>query len=237
MIGRTPMFGSCGELDGRGYVVVERLFDTAAVGALIGCAQRCLDTTAARRGGVRHVMAQDPELARLVHDDPMRSLVAGLLSDRAVAIGCTVFDKSSRSNWLVPWHQDRAIAVNRRADVAGFGPWSIKGGVHHVEPPADVLDRILIVRVHLDRCDGENGALRVLPGSHRRGVVSRRPAVDPVDCPVGRGGALVMRPLLWHASPKADQPSHRRVVHVGFAGFELPDPLDWYERYPLDVSN
>jgi hypothetical protein len=67
---------------------------------------------------------------------------------------------------LFAWHQDRAIAVRDRVDVPGFGPWSVKAGLVHVEPPVDILERMLAVRLHLDDCGEDNGPLRVLPGSH-----------------------------------------------------------------------
>ncbi len=228
-------------IDQYGYDIARAVLSTDAIASLCQALKSLDHDGVRRRGGnayaARNLLTYCDEVRERSCSDPLLGLARSTIGEGARPVKATLFDKMPDANWAIRWHQDQVIAVRVRIEVDGFGPWSIKGGVHHVEPPADVLDRVLIVRVHLDGCDGENGALRVLPGSHRGGVASRRPAVDPVDCPVGRGGALVMCPLLWHASPKADQPSHRRVLHVGFAGFELPDPLDWYERYPLDVSN
>jgi hypothetical protein len=33
-----------------------------------------------------------------------------------------------------------------------------------VHPPAEILDKMLTLRVHLDDCGEENGPLRVIPG-------------------------------------------------------------------------
>jgi hypothetical protein len=55
--------------------------------------------------------------------------------------------------------------VESRLPVPGFGPWSTKSGVIHVQPPAHILERMLAVRIHLDPTDDTNGALRVLPGT------------------------------------------------------------------------
>jgi len=129
------------------------------------------------------------------------------------------------------------IAVKEKHKVAGYEAWSIKSGIPHVRPPAEVLDHMLTVRLHLDRCDSENGPLLVIPGSHRGGILSpdaikrkRNETVEKVCC-VERGGCVVISPLLLHASSKASQPRQRRVIHLEFASTELPEPLDWYERY------
>ena len=82
------------------------------------------------------------------------------------------FDKSPEANWLVPWHQDLTVALRSRREVPGFGPWSVKDGVPHVQPPVERLEQMLTVRLHLDDADEGNGALRVLPGSHRSGRLS-----------------------------------------------------------------
>jgi hypothetical protein len=45
--------------------------------------------------------------------------------------------------------------------------------------------------------------------------------------PVARGGALVMRPLLLHASSKATSLAPRRVLHFVFGPPKLPAGLEW----------
>src|SRR5258708_167808 len=79
--------------------------------------------------------------------------------------------KTADTNWAVAWHQDRTIAVRERREVAGFGPWSRKAGVAHVEPPFPVIAGMITLRVHLDDCDDDNAPLLVAPGSHRLGRV------------------------------------------------------------------
>jgi hypothetical protein len=38
-----------------------------------------------------------------------------------------------------------------------------------------------------------------------------------VDCLVGAGGVVAMRPLLLHASSKAESDRPRRVIHIEYA--------------------
>lgn len=120
------------------------------------------------------------------------------------------------------WHQDRTIVVRERKDVEYFGPWSVKAGVHHVQPPASVMAKMLAIRLHLDESDEDNGPLRVAPGSHRDGCLSADEVLNcrqrpTVICKVPRGGAILMRPLLVHASSCSIRPEKRRVIHLEFA--------------------
>ena len=145
------------------------------------------------------------------------------------------FDKSPEKNWLVSWHQDLTLALRNRCDVPGFSPWSMKNGIPHVQPPVELLEQMLTVRLHLEDADESNGALRVLPGSHRLGRLSAtqiqelRDAVPEVVCRVSAGDALLMRPLLLHASSRSISSRHRRILHIEYAAFALPKELQWHE--------
>ena len=189
-------------------------------------------TDSRRRGGIRDVFQRVPAFVGLARRREVRKIVTAILSKDAFAVRGIVFDKTVESNWLVPWHQDMTIAVQTKSDVEGFGPWSMKEGIHHVRPSVDVLRRMVTIRVHLDSTDGTTGALRVIPGSHHAGISDNRPSdTDPVTCTVNRGGVVVMKPLIWHASEKATRPTHRRVIHIKYADMELPTPLEWHERW------
>jgi ectoine hydroxylase-related dioxygenase (phytanoyl-CoA dioxygenase family) len=168
--------------------------------------------------------------------------VCGRSAECVLGTGCLfvrgiLFDKTPATNWKVVGHQDLSIAVREKSDVAGFGAWSEKAGVAHVQPPAALLARMLAVRVHLHACTGDNGPVRVLPGSHRAGRLTTdaiehwKATTEPVTCVVARGGLLAFRPLLLHASSPARYPAHRRVVHFEFAAEPLPAGLAWHGQW------
>lgn len=174
-----------------------------------------------------------PAVRQWLATPAVRELIEPHLGPGARPVRGILFDKTPAANWKVAWHQDRSIAVCERRDVAGFGPWSIKDGVAHVQPPADVLARMLTLRLHLDDCDAGNGPLRVIPDTHRDGILSDH-AIEVavktgpvVTCCVPAGGVVLMRPLLLHASSSAVEPRHRRVIHVEFSADELPGGLAW----------
>jgi ectoine hydroxylase-related dioxygenase (phytanoyl-CoA dioxygenase family) len=173
---------------------------------------------------------------------PFRELVEPILGSEFFPVRGILFDKIPDANWKVPWHQDVTIAVQDKVETEGFGPWSVKADVLHVQPPASILECMLSVRLHLDDCGEENGALRVISGSHNRGripedkIQSIRGTSQNVVCNVKTGGALLMRPLLLHASSPSRIPAHRRVVHIDFAAVSLPSGMRWFsEAVPTTV--
>src|ERR1700733_923890 len=95
--------------------------------------------------------------------------IRSLLPRDAVAVQCTLFNKSPTKNWLVALHQDLSIPVSNRVDGPECSGWSEKEGQMYVQPPASVLERLVAVRVHIDDCAAESGALRVVPRSHMDG--------------------------------------------------------------------
>jgi ectoine hydroxylase-related dioxygenase (phytanoyl-CoA dioxygenase family) len=176
-----------------------------------------------------------PTVRTLARSKSVREIMEAALGPDCFAIRGIFFNKTRSSNWKVVWHQDLTIAVRERIDVQGFGPWTIKNGVLHVQPPTEVMSEILAIRLHLDESSLDNGPLRVLSGSHRHG---RLPAEqirswkkeEAVTCTVPKGGALIMRPLLLHASSACAVPSSRRVIHLEFSARELPQGLTWNDR-------
>jgi ectoine hydroxylase-related dioxygenase (phytanoyl-CoA dioxygenase family) len=192
-----------------------------------------------RRGesvyALRNVLAL-PEVQDVARSSTVRRLVESVLGSDAFVVRGIFFDKTPEANWPVPWHQDLSIAVRERRDIPGWGPWSVKAGVLHVQPPVAILERMLTVRLHLDDCPVENGALRVLPGTHRLGrlgateIERLRNEIPEMVCSVQKGDALLMGPLLLHASSPAQHPGHRRVLHLEFAADDLPHGLEWAEH-------
>ena len=67
----------------------------------------------------------------------VRNLAEAVLGKHCFAVKGTFFNKTQESNWKVAWHQDLTIMVRERWEVAGFGPWTIKEGIAHVQPTAD----------------------------------------------------------------------------------------------------
>ena len=188
-------------------------------------------------GNARHLM-RTPTVATLAAHPRLVGIAARWIGSTAIPFRATLFDKAGLRNWFVAWHQDATLPLKSRIDSADWGPWSMKAGVLHARAPAWALNRIVALRIHLDASTPDNGPLRVIPGSHRLGVLSTVEVLriahegPAVECLAERGGIIAMRPLLIHASSKAD-PSRppRRVVHIEYA-----DSLDLARGATLALS-
>jgi ectoine hydroxylase-related dioxygenase (phytanoyl-CoA dioxygenase family) len=186
--------------------------------------------------GARNLLA-NAVVRSFACSDALRKPVVSVLGQSCFAVRGIFFNKNSNANWKVTWHQDCVIAVREKVEIEGWGPWSRKAGVTHVRPPAPIVQQMLAIRIHLDDCGQDNGPLRVIPGTHIGGFLSDRQIQDwpkdaAVTCAVSRGDAILLRPLLLHASSTASQPSNRRVIHLEFAAHELPNGATWHDRVP-----
>jgi ectoine hydroxylase-related dioxygenase (phytanoyl-CoA dioxygenase family) len=181
------------------------------------------------RAGARHILGCNA-IAHLARDPRLVDIASRWLDATAIPFKATLFEKNPDANWLVSWHQDTALPMSKRRNVAGWGPWSTKSGVTYAHAPGRVLERVIALRVHLDDSTADNGPLRVLPGSHIHGVLgdaqihelSQR--VTPIQCTVSAGGVIAMRPLLIHASSKAMIEAPRRVLHLEYAASLVLEP-------------
>ncbi|HEV2295330.1 MAG TPA: phytanoyl-CoA dioxygenase family protein [Tepidisphaeraceae bacterium] len=226
------------QLEAEGFHVVDRYLDPAVTDALIAHLEclpiDALETSARVKRGVvfarRNLLSAD-YIQRFIDSDSVQSLV-NLISPGSMAVRAILFDKTGDANWTVPWHQDRSIAVRQRIEVVGFGPWSEKAGVIHVQPPVELLKQMVTLRFSLDACGIDQGPLRVVPQTHHRildgGEVGRTVARQPQHyCTTAAGGVVIMRPLVLHASSPAKQARHRRVLHMEFGPPALPGGLQW----------
>ena len=184
-------------------------------------------------GGVRNLLRTNPRVSQLATSAKLVSLLKSVAGSSAFPVRAIFFDKNPEANWVVPWHQDLAIAVAERIETPGFSGWSVKDEALHVHPPREILESMVTVRLHLDDCYANNGSLKILPGTHRQGKLGAAEISkwttngEPFVCELLKGDALLLRPLLLHASARAENPRHRRVLHIEYATQELPNGLRW----------
>ncbi len=186
---------------------------------------------------IRRFLKQVPEAVALIFTNRLLDLISEVFSDDYMVVKSIYFDKPEQSNWFVAYHQDLTIAVNQKAEHKGYVNWTVKQYQFAVQPPLEILQHNFTLRIHLDDTDENNGALKVIPGSHLKGIYRPetidRSAETEVFCKLKKGGVMIMRPLLMHASNKSGNDTQRRVIHIEFSNAILPKGMDWAERLPL----
>ncbi|NRB41976.1 MAG: phytanoyl-CoA dioxygenase family protein [Pseudomonadales bacterium] len=183
--------------------------------------------------GIRNAEKKLLSVKKLVDSNLLRDKAKNFLTGEPQIVRVIVFDKTPDKNWLVTWHQDKTISVSEKAEISGWGPWTLKDGINHVQPDIRVLEDMITFRIHLDDANESNGCLKVIPNSHSLGILTKNDqdrVVNEVEehiCSAKSGDLLVMRPHLLHSSSKGKAPSHRRIVHVEYSSFKLPMGLAW----------
>lgn len=183
---------------------------------------------------IRQFLKEIPTVESLVFNEKLKRLLTEVFGENVFVVKSIYFDKPEKSNWYVAYHQDLTISVDKKVEMEGFGPWTVKQQQFAVQPPLAILERNFTIRIHLDDTDNDNGALKVIPKSHLKGIY-RPETIDwnieeEVVCEVESGGVMLMKPLILHSSGRTTNGQKRRVIHIEFSDVDLPKGLQWSER-------
>lgn len=224
------------EFDRDGYALIRNPFSSDQINSLTDAIEKFREeNTSAMSAGFRNLLKQCRAVREFANSKEIREVVIALQGENTKPIRSIFFDKTPASNWYVTWHQDLSIAVEKRIDTEGFGPWTVKDGTTHTQPPREVLEQIVSLRIHLDPCPKENGAIKFIAGSHRNGILDPADLPKIIDantatcCEAETGDVILMRPLILHSSSKSTSPDHRRVLHLEFSAATLPNGLSFTE--------
>lgn len=184
-------------------------------------------------GGIRNIEKKSTVIKNFIYSEKLKNLASSFTEEKPSFIRAILFNKTQDNNWSVTWHQDRTVSLSNKFESKNWGPWSEKDGVIHVQPPIEVLNKMISIRIHLDDSCKKNGCLRVVPYSHLEGIIDHSKVSEFVtlnkieECEVKSGTAIVMSPLVLHSSMKAKEPSQRRVLHIEFTDYPLPKGVSW----------
>jgi ectoine hydroxylase-related dioxygenase (phytanoyl-CoA dioxygenase family) len=227
------------QLDDLGFTVLNDIFSDAEIENILSSINSADTSNPTFRKSddlfaIRQFLKEIPSLQTLIFNDKLKSTIKNLLGDNFFVVKSIYFDKPEKSNWFVSYHQDLTISVDKKAVIANYGPWTVKQNQFAVQPPLDILKSIFTIRIHLDKTDENNGALKVVPKSHLKGIY-RPETIDWTKetesiCSVPKGGIMLMRPLLLHSSSRTTTNSQRRVIHIELSNADLDAELNWAEK-------
>ncbi|MFB6453862.1 phytanoyl-CoA dioxygenase family protein [Chitinophaga sp. Hz27] len=236
------MTNICQAFEDNGFAIIPGIYDNETINRIISTIKAADSTSSAFRRSadlfaIRRFLHEVPEVLPLLLNENMKRLIAEIIHPDYFIVKSIYFDKPAGSNWYVSYHQDLTISVNDKQELPGFGPWTVKPNQFAVQPPIKYLENIVTFRIHLDDTTANNGALRVIPGSHKKEI--QRPelidwaSTEETSCEVPAGGVMLMKPLLLHSSGRTTNEQQRRVIHIECASIQLPNSIQWAEKLSL----
>ena len=222
-----------------GFTTIDNIYSTGEVKEILATIEKADKTNETFRKSadlfaIRQFLKEVPEAIKHIFNDNLQTVIRHIFGDDYFAVKSIYFDKPEKSNWYVAYHQDLTISVDKKVELENFGPWTTKQNQFAVQPPLDILENIFTIRIHLDDTDENNGALKVVPKSHAKGIYRPETIDWNVEteniCNVEKGGIMIMKPLTLHGSNRTTNGKKRRVIHIEFSDIELPEVLQWSER-------
>jgi ectoine hydroxylase-related dioxygenase (phytanoyl-CoA dioxygenase family) len=230
------------EINSEGFAIIEAIYSDSEVEKIISeiekVTQATTDNATFRKSddlfAIRQFHKEIPETLLHVFNNNLLEFIKTNFGQNYFITKSIYFDKPEKSNWFVSYHQDLTISVDKKIDVDHFENWTVKQNQFAVQPPKEILENNFTVRIHLDRTTKDNGALKVLNASHKKGIsrvenIKLNEEIETI-CEVEKGGIMIMKPLLFHASNKTTNNERRRVIHIEFSNQELPNELEWSEK-------
>lgn len=233
------------QINNEGFSIINNVYTTNEIEKLISLIENVtkndFNISTFRKSqdlfAIRQFHKEIPETLDLIFNKNLKEIIKSNFGKGYFITKSIYFDKPEKSNWFVAYHQDLTISVDKKIDAENFENWTVKQNQYAVQPPQEILENNFTIRIHIDKTTKDNGALKVINNSHSKGILR----IENLNfeneketiCEVEKGGIMIMKPLLFHASNKTTNNERRRVIHIEFSKQELPSELEWSEKTTL----
>ena len=218
------------ELEEKGYSITKTFFNDNELTNVIGLIENNNPDFSERQ-----LLNKIPQLQKIIFQNKSFRKLFDFLCQKNYFLSKSIyFNKPSKSNWFVSYHQDLSISVIEKIEDDKFSNWTNKKGQLGVIPPLNILENTITFRIHLDKTNSTNGCLKVIPNTHKRGIIrvdkefNKDNEEKEFYCNVEKGALMLMKPLLLHSSQKSVSENDRRVIHLEFCNQEIP--MGWLEK-------
>jgi len=240
---------SLNEINSEGFTIIDNVYSENEIEKLISLIENITgnktENATFRKSqdlfAIRQFHKEIPQTLPFIFNANLKDIIRSNFGEGYFITKSIYFDKPEKSNWFVAYHQDLTISVNKKTEAANFENWTVKQNQFAVQPPKEILEDNFTIRIHIDKTTKDNGALKVINNSHSKGILR----IENLDfekeketiCEVEKGGIMIMKPLLFHASNKTMNNERRRVIHIEFSKQQLPEDLEWSEKTILENSS
>lgn len=236
---------SINQINNEGFAIINNVYNENEIKKLISLIEDVTENDSENAtfrksqdlSAIRQFHKEVPETLDFIFNENLKTIIESNFGKGYFITKSIYFDKPEKSNWFVAYHQDLTISVDQKTEVENFENWTVKQNQFAVQPPKEILEANFTIRIHIDKTTKENGALKVINNSHSKGILR----IENLDfeneketiCEVEKGGIMIMKPLLFHASNKTTNNERRRVIHIEFSKQQLPSGLEWSEKTVL----
>lgn len=233
------------QINSNGFTIINQVYTESEIKKLISLIENRTESNPENATfrksqdlfAIRQFHKEVPETLDFIFNQNLKDIMEDTFGKGYFITKSIYFDKPEKSNWFVAYHQDLTISVDKKIEIENFENWTVKQNQFAVQPPSAILEDNFTIRIHIDTTTKDNGALKVIDNSHSKGIL-RLENQDfenekETICEVEKGGIMIMKPLLFHASNKTTNNERRRVIHIEFSKHELPDGLEWSEKTVL----
>ncbi len=227
------------EINSEGFTIINNVYSETEINHIISIIESTNTDKATFKKtdylfAIRQFHKEIPGTLNFIFNEKIKEIINKTFGNNYFITKSIYFDKPELSNWFVAYHQDLTISVDKKVSIEGYKNWTIKDNQYAVIPPLDILKNNFTIRIHLDKTTSENGALKVVNQSHAKGIYRSNNIDFNVEtetiCEVEKGGIMIMKPLLLHASNKTTNLQKRRVIHIEFSNRILPNEIEWSEK-------
>jgi ectoine hydroxylase-related dioxygenase (phytanoyl-CoA dioxygenase family) len=233
------------QISAEGFTIIDNVFSESEIEKIVSLIENTTENNTKNSTfrkskdlfAIRQFHKEIPETLPFIFSQNLQDIIETNFGKDYFITKSIYFDKPEKSNWFVAYHQDLTISVDKKIDIENFENWTVKHNQFAVQPPTEVLENNFTIRIHIDKTTKDNGALKVINNSHSKGIL-RIKNLDLAKeketiCEVEKGGIMIMKPLLFHASNRTTNNERRRVIHIEFSRQQLPSGLEWSERTNL----
>lgn len=228
------------EINAEGFAIIDAVYNEKEIDKIISIIESSTENKTENATfrksqdlfAIRQFHKEIPETLAYIFNQNLKNIIESTFGEGFFITKSIYFDKPEKSNWFVAYHQDLTISVNKKIELENFENWTVKQNQFAVQPPKEILENNFTRRIHIDKTTKENGALKVIANSHSKGILRTEnfEIENETICEVEKGGIMIMKPLLFHASNKTTNNERRRVIHIEFSNQQLPDGLEWSEK-------
>jgi ectoine hydroxylase-related dioxygenase (phytanoyl-CoA dioxygenase family) len=234
------------EINTEGFTIINDVYTENEIEKLISfiedVTENEMENTTFRKSqdlfAIRQFHKEIPETIDFIFNQNLKEIIQSNFGAGYFITKSIYFDKPEKSNWFVAYHQDLTISVDKKVEIESFENWTTKQNQFAVQPPKEILENNFTIRIHIDKTTKDNGALKVINKSHSKGIfrVENLEIKNEKEtiCEVEKGGIMIMKPLLFHASNKTTNNERRRVIHIEFSNQQLPNGLEWSEKMVIN---